>query len=132
MTTRSRGSVAVMTAPSAVRCTSLIVSMAGIPAMAAPYFRAAVDDVVNDFGSHKGTDRIMHQHNIVGSRRDCANRIGHGLLAVLAALHQFNLLLRKVFVGLQAGAKPGDLVGSQGHIDFRRPPGWRRTCAACE
>src|ERR1700730_3113081 len=41
ITTRSRGTVAVMTAPSAVRCTSLIVSMAGVPAIAAPYFRAA-------------------------------------------------------------------------------------------
>ena len=37
---------------------------------------------------------------------------------MLATLHQFNLLLRKFLVGLQAGAKPRDLVGSQGHIDF--------------
>ena len=38
---------------------------------------------------------------------------------MLAAFHQFNLLTRKIFVGLQAGSKACDLVGAQGHINFR-------------
>ena len=38
---------------------------------------------------------------------------------MLAALHQFNLLSRKVFVRLQASAKARDLVSAQGHVDFR-------------
>ena len=69
--------------------------------------------------SHKGPDRIVDQDNIVRRRPDCVDRMGHRLLAVLAALHQFNLPARKFFIRLQASLKAGHLVGAQGHINFR-------------
>ena len=65
MTTCSRGMVAVMRAPSAVRSTFLMVSTAGIPAMAAPIFFRALDDLIDDFLRDKGADRVVHQDDVV-------------------------------------------------------------------
>ena len=46
--------------------------------------------------------------------------MGDGLLAVLAAFHEFNLLAREI-VGFifEANAKTGDLTRAQGDVNFR-------------
>jgi hypothetical protein len=80
--------------------------MAGMPAMAAPYFR-------------EGTDRVVHQNDIARVSRNCGDRMGNGLLPMFSTLHQFNPLAREILVRLQTGAETCDLIGPQGNVNFR-------------
>ena len=78
--------VAVMRAPSAVRSTCLMVSMAGVATMAAPCFSMAAMVRVDGGGVDEGADGIVDEDDVLrGGGGEGGEGVGDGFLAVVAA-----------------------------------------------
>ena len=82
--------------------------------MAAPYFCAACNHIMNDLRRDERPHRIMHQNNILRRRGNRRHRMSHRLLPVLAAFHELNFLLRNVLgFFFQTCAEALDFIRSQ-------------------
>ncbi len=93
ITMRSRGTVARTTAPSAVRSTCFTVSMAGIPAMAAPYFLTASITPSIVSSSTNGRTASCTSTMSSGAASSAAESVSDRILPVFSTLHYSNGLL---------------------------------------
>ena len=78
--------------------------MAGIPAMAAPYFRAA--SITSWMISVVTKGRTASWTRTISSAAATAHRIGDRLLAMLAAFHKFDFLTGSSLSAFKRARKP--------------------------
>ena len=83
-------------------------------------FLRGIDDLFNDLGSDQGAHGVVHENDVVGGRRNSIECLFDGLLAVLAADHQFHFFLFQdvaCFFG-QTCAECFDFVFAEGNPDL--------------
>src|SRR5437773_11493264 len=75
---------------------------------------------MDDLWRNKGPDRIVDEHDIVGSRRNARDCSGNGVLSMLSAFDKMCLLRQDVpLILFQPSFKPANLVRPQSNVNLR-------------
>src|SRR5437867_12481095 len=74
---------------------------------------------MDDLCGNKGPDRIVDEHDIVGSRRNCRDCIGNGVLLMLSAFDKMCFLRQDVpLILFQPSLKLANLVLLQSNVNL--------------
>src|SRR5438067_13029684 len=75
---------------------------------------------MDDLWRNKGPDCVVDEHDIVGSRRNCRDCIGNGMLSMLSAFDEVYFPRQDIALVLfQSVLKPADLVLPQSNVNLR-------------